>query len=260
LQPLRLHRIRARLAENTGHRGLRMRYYVYVSDTKVDMLFAQIPVALRDRLAAGLKIDLKLVAVSLREKATDETRYSKLQLVCDFLERESLVGAPQEQAEFVHATLLMHWGPLRNAGAPGMDVGAVFFSHVSDASVVGLGGSAKHLIGASGESAAHIFSSAFGIVHAIVAEWGEAPASHPSDLEAARRLTSLGPDYQPSTVKDALPKHEALDAVLWAARMMTGPEQRLEFLAKPLLRSGTYGDAERPDVLLGSPIYVALAD
>ena len=58
-----------------------MRYYVYVSDSKVDMLYSQMPSGLRDRIAAELKIDLKVVSVSVSGRRSEETRYSKLQLV-----------------------------------------------------------------------------------------------------------------------------------------------------------------------------------
>ena len=38
-----------------------LRFYVYVSDAKVDMLLAQIPQGLMKRFAAELTIDLKLL-------------------------------------------------------------------------------------------------------------------------------------------------------------------------------------------------------
>ena len=41
-----------------------MRYYVYVSDSKVDMLYSQMPRGIRDRIAAELKIDLKVISAS----------------------------------------------------------------------------------------------------------------------------------------------------------------------------------------------------
>ena len=46
-----------------------MRYYLYISDTKLDMLRAQIPVNKLKAIAVGLKIDLKLLSVSLERKS-----------------------------------------------------------------------------------------------------------------------------------------------------------------------------------------------
>jgi hypothetical protein len=42
-----------------------MKYYVYVSRTKVDMLVSQIPPKISQRIAAELDIDLKLIQVKL---------------------------------------------------------------------------------------------------------------------------------------------------------------------------------------------------
>ncbi|MCI0689871.1 MAG: hypothetical protein L0Y54_21920 [Sporichthyaceae bacterium] len=55
-----------------------MKYYLYVSDRKVDMLFDQIPRRLRRRLAAEAKVDLKVASVTLTSAHDDHTRYSKL--------------------------------------------------------------------------------------------------------------------------------------------------------------------------------------
>jgi Family of unknown function (DUF7019)/Protein of unknown function (DUF2510) len=50
-----------------------MRYYVYASDAKIDMLYSQIPPKLLNRVIGELKLDVKLLAVSLRQRETDQT-------------------------------------------------------------------------------------------------------------------------------------------------------------------------------------------
>ncbi len=221
-----------------------MRYYVYISESKVNMLFAQIPLALRDRIAAELKIDVKLVSFSLSERPSDQSKYSKVQLVCDYLERESLVGTLDEPASFLYATLPMRWGPVRNAGIPHQDTGVVFFASATESRVVVLGGSVKHVIGASGPEAS-VGSHTTGIFGAIAVEEGEVSA------DAWR----TGPD-------DTL---NALRGLATVPESMTGPEQRLEFVAKVLLQGEIEHErgpqvTERRNVLLASPIYVALVE
>src|SRR5437588_3384766 len=51
------------------------------------------PSGLRDRIAAELKIDLKVVSVSVSGRRSEETRYSKLQLVTAFLEENAAIGS-----------------------------------------------------------------------------------------------------------------------------------------------------------------------
>jgi hypothetical protein len=114
-----------------------MKYYVYISDSKLDMLYPQIPLGLRDRIAVELRIDLKVAAISLSERPSQETRLSRLRVVTDYLERESTIGGLGEPGAFVRDVLPMRWGPLEllgepNGGAP------IFFSAVTETQVLGL--------------------------------------------------------------------------------------------------------------------------
>jgi hypothetical protein len=197
------------------------------------MLYPQIPSGLRDRIAADLKIDLKLVAVSLSEKPSDETRYSKLQLVTDYLERESLIGDLETPGLFIRGVLPMRWGPLRADDA-------VFFSAVTETTVVALGGSLMHVIGAPGASQTSAHSALYGLLGAI-------KRSEKFDRQANIRLTDS--DHLDPTMNGLL-------SAYIAAERMSGPPQTLEFLARSLLQ----GEIEGKVVILGSPLYVALAD
>ena len=41
-----------------------MKYYVYVSDAKLDMLSEQVPLPLRQRIAGELKVDVQVFALT----------------------------------------------------------------------------------------------------------------------------------------------------------------------------------------------------
>ena len=61
-----------------------LRYLVYLSDSKIEMLLDQMPVSLRKEMASELKVDLKLLSVKLSRPATlasAATRLSKLAVV-----------------------------------------------------------------------------------------------------------------------------------------------------------------------------------
>ena len=215
-----------------------MRYYVYVSDSKVDMLYSQMPSGLRDRIAAELKIDLKVVSVSVSGRRSEETRYSKLQLVTAFLEQNAAIGSVDAPEAYFRGRLPMRWGPYGSR-----DSEMVYFGSIAKGTVVGLGGSMRHVIGAVGESVAPtgtpgVPSAPFYITSVLRHELGLAPASVDDDV--------LG-------FEDTWDSN-----VLNATRRMRGPLQELDFLARRLL-FGTYHDTGIR-VLLGTPLYVALAE
>lgn len=58
-----------------------MKHYIYISDTKVDMIFAQIPKAMLEGLAGELKINLGVLSASFKQEASQETRFSKLEVL-----------------------------------------------------------------------------------------------------------------------------------------------------------------------------------
>ena len=74
-----------------------MKYYVYISDTKVDMLYPQIPKPILKRIASSLNIDLKLfgaeLSVGIKNDQADETRYTKVQIVSEYIEKHLDVGS-----------------------------------------------------------------------------------------------------------------------------------------------------------------------
>jgi hypothetical protein len=62
-----------------------LKHYVYVSDAKVDMYYAQIPSPLLAGIAAELTIDLKVLgsgmSTSFKKEQAEKTHYDKLPYV-----------------------------------------------------------------------------------------------------------------------------------------------------------------------------------
>ena len=52
--------------------------YIYISDTKVDMLFAQIPKNILKKITAELNISVGMVSISLKERQSEQTRFDKV--------------------------------------------------------------------------------------------------------------------------------------------------------------------------------------
>ena len=126
----------------------------------------------------------------------------------------------------------MKWGPLGNSFKGGI----VFFAGKSDSTLVGLGGSMKHVLGHEGISTYQSLS-------------GSSLRSIGMILERLLRIATLAKD------EIMLPEKEiAVDQAVEQAFdfHLDGPSQELEFTAKKL-----YADSS---VLVASPLYVSLVD
>lgn len=213
-----------------------IRTYRYVSDTKVDMYAAQIPRGLRDKIAAELSINVQLIGVTLKQQPSDETRYSKLSLVVDYIEKNEPVGTVEAPATYFKGTLSMRWGPV---GDSKLDI--VYFGADLTGMSVGLVGSRHHVIGGAGAAPAM------------------SPSVDPNLLAAAGVESRLVEGDQPSLESELMPFGSIMEYINRCFR--DRPPENLEFLAVRLLQwpaPGSTPGAGTP-FLLGSPIYVATA-
>lgn len=217
-----------------------MKYYIYISDTKVNMLYEQIPPRLRDKLAVELKIDLKFLSVSFSEDSPEIARFTRTQIVTDFIERNYNVGKIDAPSAYFRGSLSLRWGILGRQ--------LVYFGGMTGKTVLGMTGSLEHVIGNPGSSDV---------------QFPNRPSSSPVGLLDVIRRELRHPTL---TNKNHSGNSQDLADIAFAARTLDGPEQKLEFLAKRLME----GDepTKNPDmfgktgkrVLLGSPIYVALEE
>ncbi|KMS79449.1 MULTISPECIES: DUF7019 family protein [Streptomyces] len=213
-----------------------VRYYLYISDSKVDMLLSQIDPAFgrRSTTEAGLSVKLFNVRRSVEAPAPDRT--AKLERVLRHLEETGQIGSVDDPAPYFRGSLPMQWGPLQgdNGGA------LVYFGGRTERTILGLGGASGHVLGASAPQSQEF-----------------APSSVPT------LLAGLASAFAADSVE--LPAEESsLAWVHTAGRLLRGPRQPVEFVARRLLAGPSpYPELDaRPGmrVLLGSPLYVAMAD
>jgi hypothetical protein len=216
-----------------------LKYFLYVSDTKLDMLFSQIPLKIRQKIAADLHINLGIIKADIRRK-TEPNRYDKLKLVVQYIERNFDVGTIDDPKEYFKGMLPMRWGPISHNGLETL----VYFGGKTDRTVFGLGGSLPHVIGEKvGGSVPKGGSLSFSILDAL-----HRSLDTPSMDKLQRKTIGW-----PSVDSD-------LFEVMRATLNMRGTEESLEFFAKRLLE-GTVEDWSThttSHVLLGTPLYVAL--
>lgn len=219
-----------------------MKYYVYISDAKVDMLLAQIPHEAKQRLATEFKFDLKLLSASRKsETESEDNRFSRLEAVVTFIREYGNLGTVDEPDDYVEDSLEMRWGPygMGDEKEPPL----IYFGGVTDRTIIGLGGSIKHVIGNSGVTHTHSHSATPMLLARLERELklDEQAMSPPDDAGN----TEVSGDW-------------SLRAVELATTEVKGPKQWLEFMAKRLLFGRGY--SKKKKVLLATPLYVALLE
>lgn len=222
-----------------------LKHYVYISDLKVNMYYEQIPPSILAGIAGELTLDIKPggvgIGTAVKWEQTQQTRYSKLNVVVAYLERHmpEAIGWIDAPRFYFKGTLPMFWTYLPTWD----DKKVVYFGGSTGQTIVGLGGSGHHMMSKTGD-----------------AEIGESSSDLPSLLAILDKELQL----QLQLPYDLPDENAALDAVEAMARQAKGPSQNLEFLAIKLAYdpSSAHGRIRpRPKhVLLGTPIYVALTE
>lgn len=210
-----------------------MKYYLYVSDTKVDMLYSQIPQSLLKKIATELRIDLNFgvasVGATVKQNQSEETRYSKLRLVVKYIEVHKPIGWVDAHEAYFKASLPVHWTLL-----PDKDPKLVYFGGSTARTIFGLVGSAQHVIGNNSTSPTS----------------SSDPFRNPYCYAALERIFETESPSQFANIAGLIAS---------ATRIMKGPTQQVEFLAKTLYYEPVQGEGPTRS-LIGTPIYVALAD
>jgi len=139
----------------------------------------------------------------------------------------------------------MQWG----AGTRADSGRVVFFGGEQDDVVLGLAGAKHHVVGFQGEGMMGFGVS--GMAQQILEELNRGLAETIEGSGSSREDSSGTSDQDSYT----------LGTVMGVARNIHAPTQRLEFLARRLLKGQVVDpDGELRRVILGTPIYVALAD
>jgi hypothetical protein len=229
-----------------------VKYYLYISDAKVEMLGGQLRRGLGG-IVAGWKVDVAAgpASIGAEGRSVDPNRYKQLERIARHIRKHEDCGTIDHPGAFVFDTLKVRWGPFS------ADDRIVFFSGVTQKTVFALGGSSPHLLQApKPETAAYPHTgSATGIlVRALLREFGHTDnpnydAGAPKfDGALLAAVTMLGEDFE--------------------RKNLGSPPTEVEFLAKTLLVGESYKgyytwrmrkEYGEPDVAFpGSPLYVAM--
>ena len=218
-----------------------MKYYLYVSKTKIDILYPQILKTILDNIDDESNINAGFSNTLTANPDSGKTLYDKLDLISSYLEKEGSIGTVDSPRQYFKGILPMRWSSYGRDEKSQL----VYFGGNTDAgTVLGLGGSMDHVLGKEKVSSpANSHSLPFAIANKL-------------SMELNIPLTP-GDKYEIEGVSRtfALNDESYLEATSLATDQMEGPLQNLEFLAQKLLAGG-----DERKVVLGTPIYVAVAE
>lgn len=206
-----------------------IKYYLYLSKVKVDMLWEQLNRNDLEKISAELKINIWIFFGGIRSEAKDENFYAKLNVIVRYLESKELIGTIEQPKKIFAGTMPMTWKEVDFYNEQSKRRMVLFSGYKSNPDqVVGLIGSAAHVIGMK--------------------------EIHPATLGYAQPAfwMKLAEELNPPTETELVNNLYDLDQQIHyqARRRKDGPPtQNLQFISKTFLTKEGF--------LLGSPIYVA---
>jgi hypothetical protein len=221
-----------------------MKYYVYVSESKIQMLFEQTGAAIKGPREATLGFDIKLLKGSIKEgTAAPESTYAKMDRVLHELKKNDRVGEIYETKPYIHGLLSMIWANY----VIDPDSPMAFWGYKSKDIVLGLAGSNYNVLGKQPEGEV---CPSYSLKGAIM-EWFR---------------NNIGESLQPSIPRDSRSREIAeeiemgdeIDSTIYrAVRDIKGYTDKFEFVAKVLHRGKCMRDS---NLILASPLYVSMEE
>jgi hypothetical protein len=227
------------------------KYYLYISDQKVDMLFPQVPVSIRMQTGTrfGITDGKPLKEYSDLDRAGN--RIFKLDAVLEFLRETGQIGTIDDPKAYFSGSGQIEWGYTHAFGNRPKPF--AYFTGETEGTAFLLSASSKYLAdGPRGKQSGFSSSSVPHVIDSLIKEI-ESNGTVPSTLDASKLISDHEKKDLPFTGNSL-----ALDLVDTISGHLMAASQPLEFAAKTLLRgvSPRYG---RKINILGSPLYVALA-
>jgi hypothetical protein len=231
-----------------------LRHYLYVSEPKINSLFEQLDPGVIKRSAVNLKIDLKLVSAEWKSSPSADSTSARLKIVLDRLRRDEAVGSVRDSRPYIAGRLTMRYGVVH----PGM---LAFAAKISRRRTVILCGSQHHLVGEKRLDAGVGYSSLLQM-YLLLKERIDRKDEDEGDSRGRR--PGSGPDeHHKAVVNESLRRLQDPISVTTSfghvAELMDqyGITAELEFVARRLADGPGWSNGT---VLVGTPLYVALAD
>lgn len=228
-------------------RKSRMKYYLYISDSKIEMLYNQIATSTENSREASIGFDLKVLKGEIKQgRGVPENSVTRLNEVVKALRDSDAVGSIDAPKKYIGGNLRMTWSTY---GGIGDESPITFWSYSAPGIAMALAGSKYNLLGEQRPGTAH---------------------SHSLTPPMVQWFLDNLQDPVPETTKGLaewdegeLDEYDIANGTWLAATQTKGIKESTEFVARVLHDSkwpqGFRGsDAKR--ILLASPLYVASVD
>lgn len=220
-----------------GKEHAMLRYFLYLSATKIDMLYPQIPPAFFDGAEAELKVNLGVISTGVKSRSPDRpTELSaRASAIESHLSSEKVIGTIDKPRSWIKGNCPMLWGVVEEYAS---DI--AFFGGKTEETTVALLGARDSIIGQPivAESKHDPFYYTLKFFNHLVAN---AASAKPDDHT---RSNAFGDDPPYCSYKEAV--NIATKALDSPGQIM----QNLEFLALVL--------HHQENLIVGTPLYVAL--
>jgi len=230
-----------------------MKYYVYLSDSKLEMLHDQLAHSTDEVREASLGFDVKVLKGELKTgRKPSATKYTRLESVLEALQSSDEVGNVWSRKPYIYGQLPMVWASFgfHRFAEDDKKAPITFWGYMDDHIAVGLAGSDYHVLGQTRpDGYAHSHSGTHAITSWLIKHVADTPDSTTEETPPLFRRPFRDDDS---------------NCIYLAVSQIKGTSHRFEFVAKVLNRSRTFDPYESPDrtvnVLLATPIYVAQLD
>ena len=250
------------------------KYYVYLSNAKLDMLASQLSGSLPSGAGTTAQIGIKSILSVERKMIEDNpsNKYAKLEAVLGWLRRYSDIGPIGATASYIEDSVPMVWGVFHVS--PDQDLGdkaPVVFCAKTESFRLLMFGSPVHLIGAPPETARGMRWSGDECVQHLLAKLNEQPELLDADgFKQSVKKSHVGDLYFAPPLK-----YEDCVEVIFTQAYTTiaSPKSTLHFLAKRLttiparlgsvdsrLVSFPYSVVAGTPIVVGTPICVDLVE
>lgn len=212
-----------------------LKYYIYVSETKVEMLYPQLPPAFLKGAESEFKVNLGVVSTSVKGRGPDEAKEltARVAAVSSFLKDHGEVGTVESPKQWIGGNASMQWGCVEEYAS---DI--AFFGGRVGRTMLGLVGSSESLIGAPKSSAANHEPFYYTLKFF-------------NEMLVNRRFKDDKWHKPREEDEGEPPYYSYAESIDIALKALPSSKTNVEFLALVL--------HQEPDLIVGSPIYVALA-
>jgi hypothetical protein len=232
-----------------------LKYYIYVSDAKVEMLANQLLAEEPSRSETSTQVGIKSL-LSLEHKTVHEggsNMYKKLDAVLEWVRSYGDIGSIDAPGSYIGDMAPMHWGIYHiGANHPMQDLGdkapVVFWTETASTYFL-MFGSPIHLVGRNKAPAGVGLWSASDVVQYLLADvLNQSDALNEEGFHDSVCRRIWGNTYQ-----------DRLMVVWQQIKAVSSPPATLDFVAKRLTAFNLSKQNEK-SILIASPIYVALSE